>query len=175
MRLWIGFLLFFSTAAQADILFAPSFTYIKYDTKSSAGDSENTRTGYDIRLGYFDKGGLYLGVNYSIFKEDDGSAESTQTSLGPTIGYKYKNGFYGMLTYFVQSEYDSGTGPVQEDGMGPQLDIGWMFNLSESVYLGPTITYRSVKYKKEKNAGVSNDVNITHTQINPYVSMWFRF
>jgi len=170
--LMFGALLFPALTAQADILFAPSFTYMKYDTEDQTGSSEDTRTGYDLRLGRFDKGGLLLGVTYSIYDKDSGGSKVTQKSLGPTIGYKYRNGFYGMLTYFLQSEYDSGVGNKLKKGMGPQIDIGWMFNLSETVYLGPTISYRSIKYKEDENGA---DADTTVTQLTPYVSLWFRF
>lgn len=174
-------LLGFGVSEAQQIVFAPAFSYIKDETtnkNNSTEDSESKRTMFDIKLAYLHYSGLYLGGLYTTGKIGDDKV----TGLGPTLGYSHYSGFYALFSYFLISKYevDPNTSGLSyrelNDGMGAQVDVGWVFPLTASFSIGPQLTYRSINYKKAENAsGVEFDADITKSSISPYISLWFQF
>ena len=174
MKYLLGLSVLFSVVvAQAEIAFSPSFSYFKQEDESAgvaAGELEITT--YDFKLGYVHSSGLFLGGMYQTSKYNDDKA----FAVGPTLGFKHYSGFYALFTYFLMAEYEVAGGGTFTDGMGPQIDVGWMFPLTYMFYIGPQISYRSLNYgKAEAAGGTSVDADYTRSQVLPYISLWFRF
>lgn len=167
-------LLAFNVSQAAQIVFAPAFSYIKEessDKNNSANDSEDKRTLIDLKLGYLHHSGLYLGGLYSTNKYND----DKQMAVGPTLGYSHYSGFYALFTYHLMSKYESSSGAELTDGMGAQVDVGWVFPLTSVFSIGPQISYRSINYKKLESSGTDVTIDQTRSSMNPYISLWFQF
>ncbi len=164
--------MFFAVAsANAEVVFAPAASYFKIEDESNGTTSELEISNYDLKLGFVDASGLYLGGMYQMSKLNNDNA----FAVGPTLGFSHYSGFYALFTYFLVAEQDNGANSTFTDGMGPQIDLGWIFPLTSSFFIGPQISYRSISYEKQDTAGVSTDVDFTRTNILPYISLWFRF
>jgi hypothetical protein len=164
-------LMFSAFTAQAEIAFSPAISYWKETVESDGVKAESERTALDLRLGYVHASGLFLGGMYSMTSIDDDDLFAG----GPTLGFNHKNGFYALFTYFLASEYKYESGTKLTDGMGPQIDIGWIFPLTSVFYIGPQISYRSLSYEKAEASGVSADADVTITNTSPYLTLWFKF
>lgn len=164
-----------SYISQADIIFSPA---IGYTTDKQEVDGTTTvdtaRKAYDFRLGWTHNSGLYLGGLYTMTNTTSGDDEDKMTGFGPTLGYVHSYGFYALFTYFVSAEYKTDTSKYV-DGMGPQIDIGWVFPLTGNFYIGPQMSYRSVGYDKVEVSGTSVATDTTHSNISPYLTLWFKF
>ncbi|MBY0316716.1 MAG: autotransporter outer membrane beta-barrel domain-containing protein [Bdellovibrionales bacterium] len=183
MRIITLFVLLFAfgVSEAQQIVFAPAFSYFKDETtnkNNAADDSESKRTMFDIKLAYLHYSGLYLGGIYTTGKIGDDKT----SGVGPTLGYSHYSGFYALFSYYLMSKYevDPNTSGLTyrelSDGMGAQVDIGWVFPLTSTFSIGPQISYRSINYKKaEDGAGLEFDSDITKSSISPYVSLWFQF
>lgn len=173
MKFILGLGLFFMViAAQAEIVFAPAASYLKIEDENAAGAvSEIEITNYDFKLGYVHASGLYLGGMYQMttLNNDDGY------SVGPTLGFNHYSGFYALFTYFLVAEQDLDPSTTLTAGMGPQVDIGWVFPVTHTFFIGPQISYRSISYDTVDANGVESDTDYTRTNMLPYVSLWFRF
>lgn len=165
----------FGVSEAQQIVFAPAFSYFKdevTDKNNSANDSESTRTIFDLKLAYLHYSGLYLGGLYTTSKIGD----DKMMGVGPTLGYSHYSGFYALFTYHLMSKYEvANNGGEFNDGMGAQVDIGWVFPLTSVFSIGPQLSYRSINYKKFESGGAETTVDITRSSISPYVSLWFQF
>lgn len=172
MRIIITFCLLFAVVnAQAEIVFAPAFSYFKFEDEDATGTAETEITNYDIKLGYVHTSGLYLGGMYQKSKIN----EDESFAVGPTLGYNHYSGFYALFTYFILAEQEAGSGNTFTDGMGPQIDLGWVFPINYMFLIGPQISYRSIAYDKFEQGGSSADADFTRSFILPSISLWFRF
>jgi len=158
-------------AARAEVAFSPSASYFTQDDEVDGVTSESELSTYDFKLGYVHSSGLFLGGMYQMSSVNDDKA----TAVGPTLGFKHFSGFYALFTYFLMAEQDSGATTTFTDGMGPQIDVGWMFPLTYMFYIGPQISYRSINYSKADISGASTEVDYTRSNVLPYISLWFRF
>jgi len=162
-------LVLFALSAQAQIVFAPSAAYTKVEQDDNTGTpAEFVVAAYDLKLGYLHSSGLYLGGMYSIGELGD----EKNFRAGPTVGFNHYSGFYALFTYHLIGEQDTGPGTGYEDGMGPQIDIGWVFPLTAMFHIGPQITWTSIKYDKDETGTAIDE---THTFITPALSLWFKF
>lgn len=164
-------------AAQAEIVFAPGVSYFKTeDEVSGTSVSEITMTSYDLKLGYVHHSGLYLGGMYQMSKRSFGAGSNDKGyAAGPTLGYSHYSGFYALFTYFLVAEHDYSAPTKLTDGMGPQVDVGWVFPLTHMFFIGPQLSYRSIGYDKIESPTGSADTEFTRSDILPYISLWFRF
>lgn len=172
MKLFVVFAVLFATlTAQAEIVFAPGLSYLKIEDENTGTTTETEISSYDLKLGYVGSSGLYLGGMYQMSKIGDDKA----TAVGPTLGYSHYSGFYALFTYFLMAQQDAGSGSEFTDGMGPQVDLGWVFPVTRVFMIGPQVSYRSISYDKFKANGASVDADYTRSNILPYISLWFRF
>ncbi len=165
----------FNVSHAQQIIFAPAFSYQNEkhtDKENSANDRHDKKdTLIDLKLAYLHHSGLYLGALYSTNKYGDNKA----TSVGPTLGYSHYTGFYALFSYHLMSKYEYANGSELNDGMGAQVDIGWVFPLTSMFSIGPQITYRSINYKKFEDSTGDRSIDQTKTSLNPYISLWFQF
>lgn len=165
-------LFFITAAAHAEIIFSPALSHTRQRSESSGILTNKEEVSfYDFRLGYLDPSGLYLGAVYSMGTIDDDDA----FSVGPTVGFSHYSGFYAFFSYYLMAETKSPSGNKVTDGMGPQVDIGWVFPLTSMFHIGPQISYRSIGYDKQEVGGATNSVDIVDTFFTPSVVLWFVF
>jgi hypothetical protein len=158
--------------AEAEIVFSPSVSYFKTkDESNGATAGESEVKAYDFKLGYLDGSGLFLGGMYSMISYDDNDGKA----FGPTLGYSHYSGFYALFTYFLVAEQDISATQTLVEGMGPQIDVGWVFPITRMFMIGPQISYRSISYDKIDNSGTESTLDYSRSQIMPYISLWFRF
>jgi hypothetical protein len=164
-------LLFSSLGAKADIVFAPGISYIKATNETTTASTDTDLTTYDLRLAYLAPSGLYVGGMYSKMTYGDYDGYSVAASLG----FRHYSGFYALFNYHLTGEMDRTATTTMTDGMGPQIDLGWVFPLTHMFFIGPQMTYRSINYKKLDSGGTTSDTDITRSYVMPYVSLWFEF
>lgn len=165
------FVVFSAMTAHADIVFAPGISYSTHKEETTAGTGESKDITYDLRLGYLHPSGLYLGGMYSKLTVDDFDG----SSFAATIGFQHYSGFMALFHYHLMAEMDRTATTTMTDGMGPQIDIGWVFPITYMFSVGPQITYRSINYKKLDNGSGTSETDITRSDIMPYLTLWFKF
>ncbi len=175
MRILSGILMLCLTSvASANIVFSPSFSYMKEEQENAGVTTgEYTKSFYDFRLGYLSASGLYLGGIYSMSSYDDGLYNQKGFAVGPTVGFSHYSGFFALFSYFLMAELKTSSTSTLTDGMGPQVDVGWAFPLTSSFHLGPQITYRSITFDKLDPGATA--VDITLTDLIPAINLWFNF
>lgn len=172
MKFFVIFAVLLTTvSASAEIVFAPAASYFKTEDDNQGSVSESEISSYDLKLGYVGASGLYLGGMYQMSKFGDDAG----MAAGPTLGFNHYSGFYALFTYFLIAEQELNSTTELTDGMGPQVDIGWVFPVTRMFMIGPQISYRSISYDKVDSGGASADTDFTRTNILPYISLWFRF
>jgi hypothetical protein len=172
MKFFVIFAIFLTTiTASAEIVFAPGASYFKQEDDSAGVTTETEISSYDLKLGYVGASGLYLGGMYQMSKLNDEAG----MAAGPTLGFNHYSGFYALFTYFLIANQEASSTAEFTDGMGPQVDIGWVFPVTRMFMIGPQISYRSITYDKLDSGGASVDADYTRTNLLPYISLWFRF
>lgn len=176
MRILVGLIFLVATSvASAQVVFAPSFSYISEETEISGAQGEDNKTFLDFRLGYLHSSGLFLGGMYAMTNFSNTSDSNKGYAAGPTLGFSHYSGFYALFTYFLVAEQDRSSTQTFSDGMGPQIDIGWAFPLTAMFHLGPQISYRSLTFDKVDNSGVSTSEENKLTYFMPAIVLWFNF
>jgi len=179
-RVILGVLaLVFSFNAAASVVFSPGLSYTSSNTEDSAATSvESSSFRADVRLGYIFDMGLYVGAMYQVDSTNDDITDPTSYNVGPTLGYYHSKGFYGLVTYHLigDSKNVLVDGDKYTDAQGPQVDIGWVFPLASSFYIGPQVTWKQIKYGNYEDAAeVASAADRTVSEIRPYLSLWFMF
>lgn len=160
--------LFVASSASAMVVFNPSVFYYTRDEKQ--GSSTNTKFEQQIinlKLGYADTSGLYLGIAYDMESRVYGSGVSDQDrkSLGGTIGY-VTGGWQFLGTYYFKSELED------YKGTGYAVDVGYIFNIG-SVGIGPLLSYRHWEYDEQNGVSLTN--KLEHNNILPSIQFQFSF
>lgn len=151
--------------ASADVIFTPSWFYMKYETEQGAVKGKSELSIYNLKLGTTLSSGLYLGAVYDMEEIND----DERTSLGLGVGY-IKNGWNLHLTYFVKSEFESAS--TKYEGTGINLELGHVFSVG-SWGVGPTLSYRTFDYDEVNGASLSP--KLKHNRILPYLTFQFMF
>lgn len=129
---------------------------------------ENMTLG-DVKVGYLNGNGLYLGGLYAFgTTESDsgiGTIDNKETVYGASIGYVGATGFYLTGHYLFAAKTD-----VLEEGNGFQLDFGHLSNVTSTFVVGVQVSYRSIDYK-EKDTGIK----IKTTAFYPMLTLGFLF
>jgi hypothetical protein len=140
--------LILSSTASASIVFNPSFFYYTRQEKSSS-ITEFDQQIINLKLGYWDTSGLYLGVAYDMESRKYGGSPSDEdrTSTGGTLGY-ISGGWSFFGTYYFSSDFE------KYSGKGWSFDMGYIYNVG-SFGIGPMITYRKFEYDTQSGAAVN--------------------
>jgi hypothetical protein len=168
-NLFIGaaaFLLLMSTVAKAEIVFNPSAFYYMRDDDGTNSNARFTQQITNLKLGYLDSSGLYLGIAYDMESRQYNSStvsDEDRKSTGATIGYE-SGGWSILGTYYFTSELEA------YDGNGWTADLGYVFNMG-SIGIGPLLSYRHWEYDKKNGASVNPKVQ----QVNFLPSIQFQF
>lgn len=173
----------FGKAGGPAVMFRPALMYTSSvsDDGKFANPNQNTkrtttRTDLIVGLGYRMANGLYLGVTYysgsSPQKQEVGGAATydfteTWTSYGPSVGYVGTNFFVtGTYHFSPQSTYaTSSTTTTFTGGTGYQIDVGYEFDLTDTITVGPQFTYYVASYKRYKN---SVDAELPDTRLDTF-------
>lgn len=159
------------------IVFSPNLGYYSDTQKSGGNKSERSATTIDLRLGYVLSQGIYLGALYGMMNEKSGATDWKTSGFGPTLGY-VNSGFSALLTYhLLMADWDLGGTPNTKytEGKGFQFDISYAFPLASNFSMGPSLTYKSIKYDKVESGGAKTSSDMTRTWIAPTVNIWFTF
>jgi len=166
-------------AARADIVFFPGLGYTTQTEKVGGTKTTDTKLiDGDGRLGWVSmSSGLYIG---GMYKYEDGSGLDTKikaTSIGPSVGF-ISGGLAIVGTYFLQGTRDVTTSGVEtqyKKGTGFQVDLAYMAGVSQSIFVGPQISYRSIKYTQSTSAGVTSDAQYELDTVQPTLAFLFKF
>lgn len=162
--------------ANAAILFAPSVTFMQQSLKDNAlPEAENKLTVIDVRLGYVTDFGLYLGGLYSLHDHNN-LADSSDSYFGPSVGY-YNSGFFIAGTYFLYGERDLTNGAGKYAGVsGYQVDVAYTVPVTESLRIGPQLTYHSIKFDELlAPGGIGTPSDYALTGLVPAFNFMFVF
>lgn len=157
--------LFISSNASAAIVFNPSVFY--YTREEKPGNTEFNQQIINLKLGYLDTSGLYLGVAYDMESREYGSGATDQDrdSLGATVGY-ISGGWQILGSYYFKSELED------YEGTGYAVDLGYVFNVG-SIGIGPLLSYRHWEYDEQNGATVNPKVE--HNNVLPSIQFYFVF
>ena len=167
--------LVFSAAAQSAIHFSPSITYLEQSEDDGVNPERDVKmTIIDLRLGYVMDFGLYLGGMYSLH-DYDLLTDSSDSYFGPTVGY-YNSGFFIAATYYLYGERDLSNGQGKySDVSGYQVDVSYSVPITETVLLGPQLTFHNIEFGDLQISGASNSVDYKYSGISPYFNLTFIF
>ena len=149
----------------------PSLFYQSYERSDT--NSERTDTYFNIRLGYVGLGGgnLYVGGIYDSETEDYGASEQERTSYGVSFGY-FGDSIAVVGSYYISSELSTG-GASNYEGTGFKVYLSYFFSLTQSVGLGPMLTYKSFTYTELGGNSLSTDRE--ETKIDPMIAFSVKF
>lgn len=132
------------------LVFSPA---IFYRTLDSQNGTDETLLITDLNLG-FKLSALYLGA--MLGRESNDPAGSRQKQYGPSIGL-IAAGYDFIATYHVFAEREQ-DGRTLKDGTGVQIDFGRKFMLSPTFGLGPRLSFKRFRFRKESVAGVETEI-----------------
>lgn len=170
----------FVPAAQAAILFTPSLSFVEQkadDTTDANPESNANMTLIDLRLGYTFDFGLYIGGLYSIHDQAllTSGEDSSDSYFGPSVGYYYK-GLLVVFSYYLYGEKDLANGSGKMQGVnGYQLDVGYSVPVTDTIHVGPQLTYHTIKFDEISSGVGSNTINYEFSGISPYFNVTFIF
>lgn len=148
--------------------------YYSLSADSGSGSSKSIYSIYDIKGGYANNKGLYLGGIYTSRNDDIGGTGGTSGSqLGASVGYFGRSGFHFVGHYILSATLGSGAGSSLEDGSGIQAEFGYLTDASSTFFIGVDLSYRSITYKKQ--AGIVLPNSYKQTEIFPQLSFAFTF
>lgn len=147
--------------------------YYSLSADSGSGSTKATYSIYDIKGGYANSKGLYLGGIYTSRNDDIGGTSATAGSeLGASAGYFGRSGFHFVGHYIFSAALGSSSGSF-EDGSGLQAEFGYLTDASSTFFIGVDISYRSLTYKKQAGAVLANSYK--QTELFPQLSFAFTF
>ena len=173
-------LTFAAPRARAEFVLFPGLGYTTQTVKSNGTKTVDTKLiSADGRLGYLSMGsGLYIG---GMYKFESGTGDSTTVkavSTGASLGF-VMSGFSLIGTYFLQGTRDVTTAGVDKQykkGTGFQVDAAFMAAFSEGFFVGPQISYRSIKYAESSTLGVTDtSENYQLDTIQPTLAFLIKF
>ena len=172
--------MFAAPRARAEFVLFPGLGYTTQTVKSNGTKTVDTKLiSADGRLGYMSMGsGFYIG---GMYKYESGTGDSTSVkavSTGASLGF-VMSGFSLIGTYFLQGTRDVTTAGVDKQykkGTGFQVDAAFMAAFSEGFFVGPQISYRSIKYAESSTLGVTNtSENYQLDTIQPTLAFLIKF
>lgn len=132
-------------------------------SNSSEYKIENNKLSVEVI--YFVRGGLSLGGHFMAEKRNSQGNESGE-SFGLQAGYYLDSGFYGMAHYDFISRLGD-----WKNGLGYQLDGGYLHHWNNKFHLGFKYSYRDMLYPTNAADNTVKDRNVIET----YPSVVFMF
>ncbi len=163
-----------SQISWAGLVFNPSIAYMEQSIDDGTTSADAKLTMIDLKLGYILDMGLYFGGLYAL-QDHDLLADSSDAFFGPSVGY-YNNGFFILGTYYIFGERDltDGSGKFTNvDGL--QIDVSYTLPITDTIRLGPQLTYHSYKFKELQAFSGTTEVDIQVDGLTPYFTLLFMF
>jgi len=175
LRLLAVLSLLISPAAMANVIVNPSlFYYSNVANQSEDFEVDSSAIGLQFHAGYRLEFGLSLGVNYFTIMEKQKVSgaqtfelDYTPTGIGLSVGYmtgKDNHNFAANLHYYFQAEMTEGSNDDEykyhgDSGFG--FDLAYYFGISNSVHVGPKLSYTQFNYSKvdDPNSGETVDLS----------------
>ncbi len=170
----VSALLFAPVTAQAGFVLGPSLLYNETKVENGGTTGKTTVTAIDVRAGYLFPQGLFLGGIYNNETVKSGGFEQKGVHYGPSVGYVAKS-FNFIASYLMAGELSYSGGSKRIEPTGPQLDVGYVFDVGSNLSVGPQITWRSLEYAKAEAGGVKVADKYKVTEIRPMVALLFVF
>ncbi len=160
--LWLaGLVLIISTEATAALSprmfpwMAQIGITVRDYSNSSGNKIENTKLSVEVL--YFVRDGISLGGHFMAEKRNSQGRESGE-SFGVQAGYYLDSGFYGM----VNCDFISRLGDWK-DGLGYQLDAGYLHHWNNKFHLGFRYSYRNMFYPTNTADNTVKDRTVIET------------
>ena len=158
----------------AGVVLYPSMT-VRQETGLLTGDQ--SLIAVDLRAGYRISSGFFFGMIYSD-TSGGGTNSVNETAFGNSVGYF--SGVFSIVAsiyLYAQSNENTSTAAVtRSQGIGVQLDMGFMFPIGSGFSVGPLLTFKNISYKKQEdgNGNLSN-TNQPQSYFTPYLGTTFVF
>ena len=174
LSLVVLILLMFETARAAGFMFAPSITYMQQEYSDGLNEADTKLTIIDLKLGYTFDMGLFIGGLYSL-QDHDLLTDSSDSFFGPTIGYS-NSGFFVAGTYYIYGEKDFTDGSAKLSNVqGFQIDLTYGVPVTDTLLIGPQLTFHSYKFKETQVAGVASETDQEFSGLTPYFALMFLY
>lgn len=143
----------------------------KTQTQSGGATTTSDTKGavYDVKLGYLEGDGWYLGGMYTSRSHDAGGSSTAGSATAGSIGYVGSMGFYAMAHYI----FSATEGTNYKQGSGYQGDLGYLTAINGSFIVGVEVTYRTITYKKDENNAALD--HYTHDEVMPMLTLGYLF
>jgi hypothetical protein len=176
--------LLISTPAFADLLFDQELIYFNSALTGSSTDSSA------LFLGSFSVGATFykdMVIGWTVNSMSRSSASGGATSslsgieMGPRIGVFINKAQTMDLTFtylplvnMTHTASDGTTGAWQ--GTGIQAELGFMPQITNSLFAGFKLMYHSMSFSKSTNsANLTSEVSYSQSNIIPVIAMSWRF
>lgn len=134
---------------------------------------DTTTSMYDIKLGYIQPEGYYLGAQYSTYTQSNAAVLSTTGNdsqsgggAGLGLGYFATNGFH-LRGYYRFSD----TFGDYKDGTGFQIDGGFSVNMTSNFFVGLSVSHRQITFKQ--NRLITGFDYWTKKETYPFITLGF--
>ncbi|MGZ3743843.1 MAG: hypothetical protein ACXVB1_14385 [Pseudobdellovibrionaceae bacterium] len=151
-------------------LFYASSKIDDVNSGTTTHQTDSTTAIYDMKLGYLNGDGLYLGGIYTSRSDSVLNASGTSGSaMGASVGYMGGGGFFIEGHYLLSATYGE-----YKSGTGVQADLGYKASVGNGWLVGGELTYRSITYKKNETLGASFESRQV-TEVLPMISFGYLF
>lgn len=165
----------FALSAQAargsssGVIFSLNTFMYNTTSESTPGSKSDSKISlYDLKLGYLDGSGMYLGGIYSSKSSESSNVTRNGSAVGASLGYVGSQGFFITGHYLASATYDT-----LEEGSGIQVDLGYLNNVTGPLLMGVELSYRAMEYKKDKNN--SSLESYKTSELMPMLTIGFVF
>lgn len=129
----------------------------------------------DIKIGQITENGWYFGALYH--SQNQGNSNSTDRTQAPglSFGYTLPEGLYFFGHALGFAEFKDNTNNIEySEGIGFAADIGYLTDITTTLYVGFCYSYRQLEFKKRKPE-LSSFQNRKYSEQSPLLSIALLF
>lgn len=163
-----------SQAAGTDGGFMIGASIMKLDDSTDGpnlGTAESSTTLLSAKLGYTLGSGLYFGGVYDSRTDESNGSKTERSGMGATLGY-HKSGWFIDGSYYLSATMKLAGGTELKEGSGFGVDVGKNFDVTNNLYLGLQVSYKSFTYTK---AGANDATNKIKSELSPMLNIGVNF
>lgn len=160
------------------VILNPNVTYFSrdlVDPNAGSPTAELNALILDIKSGYVFDFGLFAGLQGSYNIGENAGTDLNSYQLGPSVGYYdvKHTGLFITATYHLLGMYEQETGATKTEFdkiTGLQIDLAYPMELTDSIKLGPQLSYKRLKHEDSDTR-----VDRSTKELTPYFGLWFFF
>lgn len=105
----------------------------------------------DVKIGQITENGWYFGAIYHSRNQGDATSTDHTQAPGLSFGYTLPEGLYFLGHVLGFAEHKDNSNNIQySEGTGFAADIGYLTDLTTTLYVGFCYSFRQLEFKKRK-------------------------